>query len=321
MSPSTPITPQPSPAPNGNGNGIVSGNMYPRGPKPSLYTGPTVHIAIGSSEDEFFVHVKALSVTKYFVLHGPPLTAEQKAARAKSALEQPEGHLDSQAAIKKEDPGGPDRSRSPTVGSENLSEVPAFSVTDILGLSTPDYYLKGSIYDRGAFELIVNWLYNDYPDVPGTRREYRTLQKAYLLALKYEISPLQDCIVECFRRYHQVYNITFDDFTWLIRRLDDTPETHTTPLVMYLADQIAWEIVSQGYVEFTEANRSFNDYMQKDYHPCRTVLFKALANIARATNPYDPATGDNRWRTADRPKADEAFPITDTVDMIDIDSD
>lgn len=321
MSPSTPITPQQSPAPNGNGNGNDNGSMYPRGPKLSLYTGPTVHIAIGPSEYGFYVHVNALSVTKYFALHGPPLTAEQKAARAEAAPEQPEGHLDSQAAIKKEDPGGPARSRSPTVAPENLSAAPAFSAADIFGLSTPDYYLRGTIYDRAAFELIVNWLYNDYPDVPGNRREYRTLLKAYLLALKYEISPLQDCIIECLRRYHQEFNITFDDFSWLIRRLDDTPETHTTPLVMYLADQIAWEIVSLGYVGFTEANRSFNDYMQKDYHPCRIVLFKALANIARSTNPYDPATGDNRWKIADRPKADEVSPVTDTVDMVDIDSD
>ncbi|KIV92996.1 hypothetical protein PV10_04244 [Exophiala mesophila] len=322
MSFSSQITPRPSPAASRNGMASVSCDRSER-QKISLYTGPTVHIAIGPEEHDFFVHVKALSLTKFFELCGPPLTAEQKAARAESMSKQPEGGPVSQPEIKEEDCGVKARSRSPTIGLSDVSRTSAFSVADVLGgmSTTPDYYLKGTIYDRNAFELIVNWLYNREPEVPTSRRDYLTLLKSYLIALKFAIDPLQDCIIDRLQKYHQVYSTTFEDFTWLIRRLEDTPKTHATPAVMYLADQIAWEIISLGYGEYAKSNPRFDEYLQKDDHPCRVVLFKALTNIARSSDPSDPANSRNRWKAANRPVVNDTSPLTNMVDTIDIDSD
>lgn len=74
----------------------------------------------------------------------------------------------------------------------------------------------------------------------------------------YEIELLQDHMVDTFRKYHQQYNITFQDLHRLVKRLGNSLGCHNVPLVRYLARQIADDLNTKGYDKILDSNINFH---------------------------------------------------------------
>ena len=278
-----------------------------------LFSQRTLLIAVGYAREPFHIHPLQLANTLFFKIHGEPPSALEKEQQTRMASIVPDrcdnGMTTPPVEIKQEE------GRSPTIGAECRSDVNE----DVAQpeSTTADYYLTGVIYEPSAFEVVVQWLYNVEPQVPKHRSDCKTLLKAYVLATQYGIEKLQDLIVENFRKFHRDYNLSFDDFMWLVNRFGDTLKTHTIPMVRYYADQLAYEIVSQGYETFVRNNRFFAIFIQDGDRPLRSLIFEAVARTGGIPNHVDPALGANRWRVRDK-HTSPAQPNT-VVDMIEID--
>ncbi|KAK5189645.1 hypothetical protein LTR96_009447 [Exophiala xenobiotica] len=262
------------------------------------YSRQTLHISVGRSKVPFHVHYAQLESTAFFEVHGKPTSRAE--SRETSVVDDREPTLSPVPDIKAED-GETTVNESPTVQSP----------------TKPAYNLEGFVYEPAAFEVVVNWLYNQPPNKPAMRNDCKTLLRAYVLALQYRITGLQDELVDCIRQYHRDFNVTFEDLTWLINRISEEPTAHIIPMMQYLIDQIAFEISTQGFTEFSRNNIMFETFLAEGVHPIRIVLFRALADVARANPHRDPAQGPNRWRVDDWVAA--PTPIQNPIDIIDID--
>ncbi|KAK5321112.1 hypothetical protein LTR93_006354 [Exophiala xenobiotica] len=236
--------------------------------------------------------------TLHISVHGKPTSRAE--SRETSVVDDREPTLSPVPDIKAED-GETTVNESPTVQSP----------------TKPAYNLEGFVYEPAAFEVVVNWLYNQPPNKPAMRNDCKTLLRAYVLALQYRITGLQDELVDCIRQYHRDFNVTFEDLIWLINRISEEPTAHIIPMMQYLIDQIAFEISTQGFTEFSRNNIMFETFLAEGVHPIRIVLFRALADVARANPHRDPAQGPNRWRVDDWVAA--PTPIQNPIDIIDID--
>ncbi|KIX03576.1 uncharacterized protein Z518_07129 [Rhinocladiella mackenziei CBS 650.93] len=267
--PTTPPRPRVNPRPAGSGR----------------YSRQTLHITVGRSKEPFHVHYSHLERTAFFEIHGTPAAARSRAPSV-SGDRNPTVSPD---PVKQEEDVDAPGSDADSNANMLVEESP----------STPVYHLDGRCHDPASFEVIVNWLYNISPKKPVTRNQCRTLLKAYVLALTYKITLLQDALIDCFRQYHQDYNIVFEDLIWLVNRLEETREVLTVPMVRYLVDQIAWEISQQGYATFTSHNIFFETFLIEGNRPIRKTIFEAVADLLRPTRPGDPAIGPSRYRVQD----------------------
>ncbi|KAI1625175.1 hypothetical protein EDD37DRAFT_608630 [Exophiala viscosa] len=285
----------------------------PKAPKENKYARQTIHITVGRSKTSFHVHYSQLERTAFFQVHGMPATS-------------------SNGTPSREPSTGDDRERTlsppPEIKSEDTSDQAETGTAAFLqdSPSRPLYHLEGFVYEPAAFEVVVNWLYNQPPGVPVNRHVCRTQMRTYVIALQYQIIPLQDAIIDCVRKYHQEYNISFEYITWLTNRLGESPATHTVPMMRYLIEQVAFEVSTQGYNEFARDNPLFETFLVQGERPVRQALFHALADIARALAGsvaaadrarLDPALGRNRWMMRDwkSPQQEGTVP----VDIIEVD--
>lgn len=241
----------------------------------------TLLILVGHERVPFHVHPTQLANTAFFEAHGNPTTAADRDEQGRDESSVP--GMNTPPIEIKEDPD-----RSPTLALEPDLESTTLEA---------DYVLTGKALQPAAFEVVVKYLYNQPPDAPKIRAQCRTSLQAYVLALRYKMSGLQDMIVSNFRQYHQEYTVSFEDLLWLINRLGDSPASHCVPMIRYFADQVAFEITSQGYEKFLDTNSLFHDFLTVGRRPIRAVVFEAVVNIAR-TIPVDPAIGPNRWTVA-----------------------
>ncbi|KAK5453010.1 hypothetical protein LTS15_007159 [Exophiala xenobiotica] len=261
------------------------------------YSRQTLHISVGRSKVPFHVHYAQLESTAFFEVHGKPTS--RAGSRETSVVDDRERTLSPVPDIKAED-----------------AEATVDDVTTFQSPTKAAYHLEGYVYEPAAFEVVVNWLYNQPPNKPAMRTDCKTLLRAYVLALRYRIVALQDELVDCIRQYHRDFNVTFEDLTWLINRVSEET-THIIPMMQYFIDQIAFEISTQGFTEFSRNNIMFETFLSEGTHPIRIVLFRALADVAKADPYRDPANGPNRWRVADWIAA--PTPTQNQVDIIDID--
>ncbi|KAK4938293.1 hypothetical protein LTR10_021272 [Elasticomyces elasticus] len=260
----------------------------PKGQKDNKYARQTVHITVGRSKTSFHVHYSQLERTAFFEAHPMPAASNNGTpSREPSAGDDRERTLSPPPEIKSEDTSGEPEAETAAIFQDSPSR--------------PLYHLEGFVYEPAAFEIVVNWMYNQPPGVP-------------------------DAIIDCVRKYHQEYNVSFEYLTWLINRLGDGPDAHTIPMMRYLIDQIAFEISTQGFNEFSHDNPLFETFLIQSDRPIRKALFHALADIARALAGsiapadrarLDPALGPNRWtvRHWKKPQREEGA----AVDIIEVD--
>ncbi|KAK5243025.1 hypothetical protein LTR40_012601, partial [Exophiala xenobiotica] len=112
------------------------------------YSRQTLHISVGRSKVPFHVHYAQLESTAFFEVHGKPTSRAE--SRETSVVDDREPTLSPVPDIKAED-GETTVNESPTVQSP----------------TKPAYNLEGFVYEPAAFEVVVNWLYNQPPNKPA----------------------------------------------------------------------------------------------------------------------------------------------------------
>ena len=187
-------------------------------------------------------------------------------------------------------------------------------------MTVPIYNLRGPIFEPAAFEVVVDYLYNQRPTTPLHRDRFRVLRKAYILALHYHIEGLQDELVDCLRKFHSRYTMHFEDLLWLAKRLGGSEAwVCKVPMIQYFLEQCAYEIWKDGYDAFASSNGGFETYLTNGDHLLRKELFKALARVASAQTPMDPATGPHYWRSGTFEQDDVGATTQNKADVINID--
>ncbi len=271
--------------------------------KSNKYSKQTLHITVGRAKDSFHVHYSQLERTAFFEVEGYPRARDSRA----TSLDDNARERDSTV------------SPAPLKAEENIERPVDDTDQQIFtdSPSVPLYHLEGHVYHPAAFEIVVNWLYNQHPEKPRTRPECKTLLRAYVLALQYKIEPLQDSLIDCFRKYHREFSVTFEDLVWLINRVGEGPEAHTIPMLKYLVDQIAFEIHQQGYRSFVTNNPFFETFLTLGDRPLRKILFEAMAETSQKNPALDPAQGPHLWRIQDWTASQDNVPTA--IDFIDID--
>lgn len=142
-----------------------------------------------------------------------------------------------------------------------------------------DYHLETHFVQ--AFAIFVEWLYNVPPKDPKSPSQCKTLIQAYLLALTYHATGLQNLLLDCIRRYHVAHQVNFDlSFIYLLNRHGDDLNCK---LIQYFIDQIAYEIADSSVEEFDSTNAGFEYFLrERPQGRVRTALVHALAKIATA---------------------------------------
>jgi hypothetical protein len=251
----------------------------------STYGKKTLQIIVGTEKEPFHVHISHLERTAFFEVHGRPLMATL-------------GSPTRTASTVRDGTASPVPVNLKLENSDEATGLDNENNQQIDAVATPVYHLEGLGYEPGAFEVVVDWLYNQPPEFPKTRSACRTLLRSYVLALRYQIVELQDCIVDSVRNYHREFTVVFEDLVWIINRIGESEAIHNIPMVKYLIDQCAWEIHVQGYRSFVLHNPLFEPFLAMGDRPIRKVLFEAMAEVSRESR-IDPAAGPNRYRVVD----------------------
>ncbi|KAL9112279.1 MAG: hypothetical protein Q9227_003397 [Pyrenula ochraceoflavens] len=152
------------------------------------------------------------------------------------------------------------------------------------------YWLKK--VQSGAFQVVVDYLYNIRPQIPRSLEGSKTLLRAYILAIEWDIEDLQNSIVGRFRAFHQAVDFNIDLFAYLTNRMPETKKNlHTeNKLIQYFIEQMSFDIASKGIDDFEKHNKYFEYFINEDTRPLRLVFVKALARHAHYVRRLeDPA--------------------------------
>jgi len=232
---------------------------------------------VGPKKAPFNIHESLLVVkTAFFQVH---------TERNGGTLEAQGQEADLEFTFKKENSPGTDDTMSespvgilnpgtPSATSDTASQEP-IETKQIQA----DYHLDTHFVK--AFGIFVNWLYNTPPQVPKTALNCKTLIQAYLLALKYRATGLQNLLVNRIRQYHSDHQVNFDlFFIYLLNRHGDDVKCK---LIKYFVDQIAYEIADSGPAEFDALNSGFEYFMRdRPEGKVRTALLHAVGKLATA---------------------------------------
>jgi len=225
---------------------------------------------VGPKKAPFNIHEALLQLkTSFFKVHPEPngeTTNAQSNERDPAPLFKSESSPSTDADMS--EPAIPLPETPATTPEQNEAEV-----------IKSDYHLDTHFVK--AFAIFVEWLYNTPPEDPRNPSQCKTLIQAYLLALKYRATGLQNLLLDCIRRYHRAHAVNFDlFFIYLLNRHGDDPECK---LVRYFVDQIAYEIADSGVEEFDSTNAGFDYFMaERSEGRVRTALVHALGKIATA---------------------------------------
>ncbi|EXJ53801.1 hypothetical protein A1O7_09137 [Cladophialophora yegresii CBS 114405] len=282
----------------------------PRSHSTRKYAEPTIQILVGDRQEPFHVHYSFLEKTHFFQIHGYPAiqqpssppTSEISPTRSENTV------ITDEVEIKEEF-----NEDEHVENNQVASHIPA-------PVTSTSYALKGIIYEPEAFEIVVNSLYHVSPKTPSHRSGLRDFRKAYCLALQYRMQQLQDDIVDCFRNFHAIYNVHFDDLLWLARRISgDEAVVCQVPIIQYLIEQCAYEIYREGYDSFQRHNPGFQGFLMHGNSSLRVELFKAMTRIAMADHAPDPALGINQWKVTDWPQYDPNACTEARVEVVNLD--
>ncbi|OAP61917.1 hypothetical protein AYL99_04120 [Fonsecaea erecta] len=290
------------------------------------YANPTIQIVVGRTkrtQQLFHVHYAFLEKTDFFSVHGPPPLPTATA----TAPTPTRGwvSMNSPAATENAATPEPDEVKVEQDIEDQTAETGEYSGASPTATggaaNAPAYNLQGLIYEPAAFEVVVNFLYNEPPLPPSSSTEYRILMKAYILALQYRMPGLQDDLIDCFRNFHKEHRIRFADLFWISGRIGDGEAVCEVPLIQYFVHQIAFEIFQGGYDSFVQRNDDFERFLTQGDRPLRKRLFRAIAQVAQVKKPEDPALGPNRWRVVDYPTFERSADTTtsQTADIIELD--
>ena len=248
-----------------------------------------VIVAVGNKHDRkiFNVHKAKLSKTTFFEKNGPIPTLEQKQAQAESHNEEAQSQM---PHVKRESTVGPyDADTTGTVNEDTLPKT-TFSVAN-----APDYVITTRDHDPAAFNVLVQWLYNDPPKRIRFKQDKAMLLRTYRLALRYNAYNLQNLILQRFREYHQDYSVEFDDLKYLAHREN---EDLRCPMITYLLEQVAYQITTDGLEPFLDKNKMFEETFNDNSLPIiQFALLRAISRHAEASRGAlgDPAKGFGRW--------------------------
>jgi hypothetical protein len=289
--------------------------MPPTTPRPTptrKYADPTIQILVGDRQEPFHVHYAFLERTHFFHIHGYPNVPQSRGPPPSTSINSPAPSDNTVTADEVEV-----KVEESEEGRIETGEAASTITPPTAGVA---YTLKGIIYEPEAFEIIVNSLYHVPPKTPEHRAELRNFRKAYCLALQYQMHALQDDIVNCFRNFHAIYSVHFDDLLWLARRISgDETVICQVPIIQYLIEQCAYEMYRDGYDTFEHNNSGFQGFLKNGRSSLRVELFKAMTRIAMADHAPDPALGINHWRVQDWPQYDPNAATEAAVEVIEVD--
>lgn len=246
-------------------------------------------LTVGPNKNPFNIHEALLKLkTSFFEIHHEP---NGHTIDVKNKVSEPD------VSFKKES-SPTSNNTEPSIGiatsngSCDVHDTSATTLEDTNGpkVITADYHLDTHFVK--AFGIFVEWLYNVPPQVPKTASHCKILIQAYLLALKYRATGLQNLLLDCVRHYHVEHRVNFDLlFIYLLNRHGDDVECK---LIKYFVDQIAYEIADSGVADFDTANAGFEFFMRdRREGKVRTALVHALGEIAAAAKSggkiVDPA--------------------------------
>lgn len=243
-------------------------------------TSNVISIIVGDNNTNFNIHVDKLSATQFFEVEKiiPEVSANQTIF----------------TEYKSDNPE--------TEGSRLFFEETAedchtnFSPCTYPNTGAQSYKLSGKHHRPAAFNIFVEWLYNDPPKPIRAWVDIKPLLQAYALALRYKAYPLQNLIIERFRQYHAKTSIKFSNLIWLANHSGEKAgeERSPCPLLLYFIQQVAYEIAVGGFDEFSRENVDLNTFLaESDLWRTRLALFKAIAKCSQASKSLlnDPAKG------------------------------
>jgi DNA repair exonuclease SbcCD nuclease subunit len=138
-------------------------------------------------------------------------------------------------------------------------------VAERLGEDIFDYYLKSRVHTPRSFGTLLTWLYKGRIERPNIRADQINLLRTYIMAVDYDIMPLRQEIVLCFRRYHKKVEIDLSVILWLVHELRKTKkellakslrnnDLASELLMESLLNDLASEVRRVGQEEFTAKN-------------------------------------------------------------------
>jgi hypothetical protein len=157
------------------------------------------------------------------------------------------------------------------------------------------YHITDEMHTPEAFTTFADWLYNTRPSVPETKEYCKSLLQAYVLAVYYEVTLLQNAIIDCFREHHTRVTVDLDHLVWMTNHNGDNTRL---PMTAYLVQQIAYEIAQEGIEKYEKKNKSLPQYMKEGDSFVRYELVKAIAHRTQSSvkKAGDPATSDaGKW--------------------------
>ena len=285
--------------------------ITPHSKESGKYSTATIQILVGATAEPFHIHTAFLERTAFFQVHDGPDIPESRAPSPERPLNAIQSPAPSDTTLTSDETEIQKADTGDATDTETTAPVP---------VPTSIYHLRGPIFEPAAFEIVVDYLYNQPPTTPLDRDRFRVMSKAYILALHYHIEGLQDELVDCLRKFHSSYTMHSEDLLWMTKRLGGHEAgVCKVPMVRYLLEQCAYEIWKDGYDAFEGSNAGFETFLTKGDHLLRKDLFKALARMTAARNPMDPATGPNYWKARAFEQDDVEATTQDNVDVISID--
>ena len=139
-----------------------------------------------------------------------------------------------------------------------------------------------------TFAVFVEYLYNKLPGPIRNLNDAKRAIQAYILAVEYEVTALQNSLVDKIRDYHMTTNFDMDLLVLMSRHKD----IHCN-MSRYFIAQFAYDISREGYQSFDENNTFFYHFLTNNDNHIRREVVKAIVDIAfRATKRQkveDPA--------------------------------
>lgn len=147
-----------------------------------------------------------------------------------------------------------------------------------------------------AFGTFTRFLYNKYPRRPKNFGDCKSLIRSYLLALQYEVLPLQNKIVDRMREFHMGVDFNIDNFAYLMNRQptvdrQNKHRTNSNNLMQYFISQMAYDVATKGWDEFVGNNAFFEFFIADNDRPLRLDFVQELTLHAHEVRRLaDPAS-------------------------------
>ena len=164
------------------------------------------------------------------------------------------------------------------VKSESQATVdePSSGTGKILAPNDQIFDLTHSKIRAETFTIFADYLYNKYPSPIHNPKEAEMAIRAYLIAVEYECSDLQNAILDRMRDYHLGMNFDLDLLILIVNRHGDLKCNMT----QYLIRQFAYDISDNGYNAFGKSNKFLEYFLTEKDREVRRDVFKAVVEIA-----------------------------------------